>query len=511
MCSGTGRRRRGLLRPYPGAGTGLSPRSTTASPRSPPRRAPSVWPPGGTRGRARDVARVPAPGVARPAAARLCHRRTGHRENHPGRRLPAAGHGGRAGHARRRVGNAWRATAVRKPITRCWKRSGSCAVGPAATLSSQTLASARADLAGAVSRPDDPRPPRHPATRTPGRHARAHAARDRRNCWRRSRRTGRSCWSSRISSGSTTPRSICSRLWRAAGRPPICCWWPPTGRGTWPCGTIPCRRSRRNCWCISCVTSSPWSRWAKPTSRPISPPCPPAPACRRAWPGWSHRHSEGNPLFMRAALDHLTQQGLLAREPDRWQLRVPLEDIDLGVPESLRQVIEAQIARLSPEEQRALEVASVTGAVFTASVSAAAADLETNDLKTCATRWRGGSTWCARRVRSSCRTGASPSAMPLSMRCTARCAMGGRRRGAGRRLHRRIGERLEALFAAQLRDVAPELAHHFEAGAEWARAVTVPAAGGGDRRAAVCPSGSGGHAAARPRRGAHTCPRRSAP
>ena len=37
-------------------------------------------------------------------------------------------------------------------------------------------------------------------------------------------------------------------------------------------------------------------------------------------------------------------------------------------------MIEAQIARLRPEEQRMLEVASVAGAVFTASVCAAAAD-----------------------------------------------------------------------------------------------------------------------------------------
>ena len=42
----------------------------------------------------------------------------------------------------------------------------------------------------------------------------------------------------------------------------------------------------------------------------------------------------------------------------------------------VRQIIEAQIARLRPEEQRMLEVASVAGAVFTASVCAAAANLD---------------------------------------------------------------------------------------------------------------------------------------
>ena len=81
-------------------------------------------------------------------------------------------------------------------------------------------------------------------------------------------------------------------------------------------------------------------------------------------------------MFMRAALDHLTQQGALVQEADGWDLRVPIADIEIGIPERVRQMIEAQIARLRPEEQRTLEVASVAGAVFTASVCAAAAHLD---------------------------------------------------------------------------------------------------------------------------------------
>jgi predicted ATPase len=48
------------------------------------------------------------------------------------------------------------------------------------------------------------------------------------------------------------------------------------------------------------------------------------------------------------------------------------------------------------------------------------------------------------------------------------------RQAPGRRamLHRRLGERMEGVFATRLSDVASELAHHFAAGAAWARAVT---------------------------------------
>jgi len=85
-----------------------------------------------------------------------------------------------------------------------------------------------------------------------------------------------------------------------------------------------------------------------------------------------YRNTEGNPLFMIAALDHMTEQGLIAREGGQWRLRVPVGEIEIQVPETLRQMIEAQIEDLMPEEQRALEVASVAGTRFPAQVVAEA-------------------------------------------------------------------------------------------------------------------------------------------
>lgn len=82
--------------------------------------------------------------------------------------------------------------------------------------------------------------------------------------------------------------------------------------------------------------------------------------------GLIYRHSEGNPLFMVAALDHMRERALIALENGAWQIKVALETIDLQAPESLRQLIELQIDRLSTEERRALEVASLAGVSFTA-------------------------------------------------------------------------------------------------------------------------------------------------
>jgi hypothetical protein len=66
-----------------------------------------------------------------------------------------------------------------------------------------------------------------------------------------------------------------------------------------------------------------------------------------------YHHSEGDPLFMGAALDQMTERVLVSRESGIWKLRAPLDEIAREVPQKLRQIIEAQSDRLTTEEQRA--------------------------------------------------------------------------------------------------------------------------------------------------------------
>ena len=72
-----------------------------------------------------------------------------------------------------------------------------------------------------------------------------------------------------------------------------------------------------------------------------------------------YRHSEGNPMFMVAALEHMCDRGLIALEDGTWRIKMPLEKIDLAAPESLRQMIELQIERLSDKQRQVLELASL--------------------------------------------------------------------------------------------------------------------------------------------------------
>jgi DNA-binding winged helix-turn-helix (wHTH) protein/tetratricopeptide (TPR) repeat protein len=78
-----------------------------------------------------------------------------------------------------------------------------------------------------------------------------------------------------------------------------------------------------------------------------------------------YRHSDGNPLFMVAMLDHFAKTGALSQSNGRWTLTRPLEEINPGIPETLRQMLELQLQHATDAEQHLLKVASVAGQHFT--------------------------------------------------------------------------------------------------------------------------------------------------
>jgi DNA-binding winged helix-turn-helix (wHTH) protein/tetratricopeptide (TPR) repeat protein len=79
-----------------------------------------------------------------------------------------------------------------------------------------------------------------------------------------------------------------------------------------------------------------------------------------------HKHSDGNPLFMIAMLDHLASEGILVRHDGHWTITVPPENIHPDVPETLKQMLEVQLQHSSEAEYQLLKCASVAGQQFTA-------------------------------------------------------------------------------------------------------------------------------------------------
>ena len=187
--------------------------------------------------------------------------------------------------------------------------------------------------------------------------------------------------------------------------------------------------------------------------------------------GLIHRYTEGNPLFMVTVLEHMKERQLITQESGGSTLTVPLPEVELRAPETLRQMIEIQIARLSAEEQRVLEVASASGALFCTAVCAAAANMDAEDF---ANLCEGLSR--RHQIVSRADPLESPDGTTVErygfVHAMYREVLY-HRQSPGRRakLHLCICERLEALYAQRLDDAAPELAHQFEQSGDWLSAI----------------------------------------
>jgi len=85
-----------------------------------------------------------------------------------------------------------------------------------------------------------------------------------------------------------------------------------------------------------------------------------------------HERTEGNPLFMVNVVDYLLAEGLIIETGEQWELNARLEELEMGVPENIRQMITKQITRLSIDDQQVLEAASISGMSFSALAIASA-------------------------------------------------------------------------------------------------------------------------------------------
>ena len=184
-----------------------------------------------------------------------------------------------------------------------------------------------------------------------------------------------------------------------------------------------------------------------------------------------HRRTDGNPLFMVRVVDELIALRVLEAEDGRWRLRKPLDDIARAVPESLRQLVEKQIARLEPEAQRLLEVASILGSEFT--VPSVAAGLATDALaaeECCDELARQGQFLAASALFT--RPDKTQVARYRFTHSLYQSVLIDRVSAARRlRLHQRLGEWLEQTYGAHAGGIEAQMAHHFEEARDYGRAI----------------------------------------
>jgi predicted ATPase len=183
-----------------------------------------------------------------------------------------------------------------------------------------------------------------------------------------------------------------------------------------------------------------------------------------------HERTEGNPLFMTNAVDYLLADGSIVEDKGRWRLVAGIEKVDVGVPDSIRQMIAKQIDHLDAIGQRTLEVASVAGAEF--STLALVAGLE-EDRSVVEARCHG----LARQHQFIQDSGVQvlPNGEAVNRYGFIHALYQNvlyERISSSRRvhLHRRMGEQAETLYGERAGEVAAELAMHFERGANYMQA-----------------------------------------
>jgi DNA-binding winged helix-turn-helix (wHTH) protein/tetratricopeptide (TPR) repeat protein len=184
-----------------------------------------------------------------------------------------------------------------------------------------------------------------------------------------------------------------------------------------------------------------------------------------------HRWTDGNPLFMVTLVDALVQYSVLSEVGGAWVLRSRPEDFEIEIPATLLHLIEQQIEQLSPEEQGILQAASVAGAAFSAAVLTVAGDAVAESVEAV----------CEGLARRAQFVRAAGTAVWPDGTVAARYGfihalyreVAYARVPAGRRmrLHRQIGERLEAAYGEQASTIAAELGMHFAQGQDYPKAV----------------------------------------
>ncbi|HKG80351.1 MAG TPA: hypothetical protein VKA78_13045, partial [Pyrinomonadaceae bacterium] len=175
-------------------------------------------------------------------------------------------------------------------------------------------------------------------------------------------------------------------------------------------------------------------------------------------------------LFMVNAVDYLQEEGLIVERAGCWDLVADIDNMEIGVPDNIRQMIERQVDHLGVEKQRTLEAASVAGVEF--STPALAAGLEEDPSVVEA---RCDELARQRQYIQDCGVLELPTGEVVTRYGFVHALYQNvlyERIPAARRvhLHRLIAERGEEVFGKHAVQISAELAMHFERGRDYKRA-----------------------------------------
>ena len=180
------------------------------------------------------------------------------------------------------------------------------------------------------------------------------------------------------------------------------------------------------------------------------------------------RKTEGNPFFVEQVIRSLQEVGAIRRVEDRCVLTGTIEDD--SVPRTVQDVIAARIDRLDEAQKTTLQLASVVGREFTPGLLARLGADRSDQMDGCLQGLVA--------IELIYRKSSEPDVYSFKNTLTRDVAYYSLLTGTRRELHRQIGEAVEELEAHRRFEHSEALAHHFERGQSWDKALTYLAQAG---------------------------------
>jgi len=185
-----------------------------------------------------------------------------------------------------------------------------------------------------------------------------------------------------------------------------------------------------------------------------------------------YRHSGGNALFMVAIVQDMLKRGLIAQDKDgAWRLTTHLETIAPSVPETLQQMLEAQFDQLSAPEQRVVKSASVAGERFSVWTISTMLDLSPNQIEDVCDQLSSRQQVITAAGVQELSNGLVSTHYEFRHSLYRQAIYRFLSDGTRSRLHRCLAARLETLCTPRHRELASEVAFHFEEGRDYEQAI----------------------------------------
>ena len=184
-----------------------------------------------------------------------------------------------------------------------------------------------------------------------------------------------------------------------------------------------------------------------------------------------HEKTEGHPLFTTNLLQYLTERGDIARKNEHWSLTRPLSEIELEAPESIRSMIGKKIDNLNADDQRILQYASVEGAEFLSTVLAELLGIDQVDVEESLARLEKLHRLVVTRGEEELPDGALATRYRFAHALYQNFLYADLVNTRRVMLHKQAGEQLLKHYGPRSKQIASQLALHFERGRDFARAI----------------------------------------